>query len=57
MHKEKQTVKWTIGNDYGTFRNQTVTDITIDDNGYAYGLWKGRLVGSFHIENGTWHVI
>ena len=57
MYKENQTVKWYIGNNYGTFHNQTVTDITVDDNGYAYGLWRSISVGSFHIDNETWHVI
>jgi len=58
MIKTGQTVKWEITKeDHGKFLNQTITDIYVDNENYAYGLWNGHLVASFHIDNGTWFVM
>ena len=55
MLKQNQTIKIEYSSsDYGIFRNQEVSSIDNDADGYAFGYWKGRLVGSFSIENGTW---
>jgi len=43
--------------DHGQFVDQTVTDITVDFAGYAYGRWNGKKVASFHVDNGYWYVI
>lgn len=42
---------------YGRLLGQMVERIVIDDEGYAFGFWKGRMVGSFHIDNGEWFVL
>ena len=57
MKRIKQIVKWEIGKDYLISRNQMIVNISIDNYGYAFGLWNGRQVASFHIDNGTWFVI
>jgi len=58
MTKQNQTIKWEMGNDqYGIFRNQEVSNVIVDDESYTYGEWNGKLVASFHIENGTWFVM
>lgn len=57
MTKSKVKIRWQMGTDYGSFPQQTVTDVHVDDEGFAFGLWKGRLVGAFHVDNLVWHVI
>lgn len=52
------TIKWEIGADESTIRNQAVTDILIDaETGFAFGTWRGHRVGAFHLEGGIWHVL
>ena len=58
MMKYNQTVKIEYGNgDSGTLLNQTVTNVVIDEEGYAFGLWNGKLVGAFSLKSFTWFVI
>lgn len=51
-------ISWDMGPDnYGSIANQTVTNIHVDDLGFAFGAWNGRLVGAFHVDSLVWHVI
>lgn len=58
MERTNQKVNYVINNDnYGIFQRQTITKVIVDDEQYAYGTWKGKLVASFHIDNGEWFVM
>ena len=54
---KNQKVKWGIGKDYGIFLNQTIDNVMTDEDGYAFGSWKGHLVAAFSLETGEWFVI
>lgn len=38
-----------------TVPNQTVTDIEIDGDGYAYGKWNGYSVAAFTVDDDIWY--
>jgi len=54
---KNQKVRWEIGDNYGVFLNQAIENIVTDEEGYAYGNWKGHLVAAFSIKVEEWHVI
>lgn len=56
MSKVNQIVKWKMGKNHASIRNQTIEVFWVDEENYAYGIWRSQLVASFHIDNGTWFV-
>jgi hypothetical protein len=58
MTRRAVRIRWDMGpDDYGSFANQTITNIHVDDQGYAFGSWNGRLVGAYHVDSFVWYVI
>ena len=58
IRKEGQTVIWEWDDENrGTFYNQTITDIVVDDEGYCEGVWKGKHVAAFSLATGEWFPI
>lgn len=58
MLKLNQKVRYTLSeNNRAQYLNQTVTDIMVDSKNYAFGMWNGKAVASFHIDSNTWFVL
>jgi len=58
MALKNQKVEYGVdGENFGKFLGQEVTSVVVDEEGYAFGYWKGKLVGSFSLNNGTWYVM
>lgn len=56
MSKGNQKIKWQIGDNHTKILCQIVINI-VEYQGYVYGNWKGRLVGTFSINCNTWFVM
>ena len=54
MTRKNQKVQIDYEGSYGKFLNQDITDIVVDAEGYAFGRWNGKLVGSFSLKSDTW---
>lgn len=58
MNRTNQTIYIEYDeNNRATIRNQTVTNVVVDSDNYAAGLWKNRVVASYHVDNGEWAVV
>ena len=58
MEKKNQTVHYTLDSEnHATYRNQTVTNIEVFDDGIAEGIWKGKHVAAFSLVTGEWYNI
>jgi len=58
MSKQQQTIEVQYSTEnYGIIRNQDVTNIVIDEEGYAFGYWNKKLVGAFSIKCDKWFVM